>query len=894
MTNQLKKTISNSLVDFGAFDRSNPLEYFKNLLAEDNQHQIEQFHANTPVFDLLRARADLLDQILIYCWKHFVCEDLEFFSLIAVGGYGRRELHPYSDIDILVLHNTSIDPTHANALENFLRFLWDIGLKLGHSVRTVDECESEATDDQVITTTLIESRLLFGSESLFDSMKQRTGPEKIWSSDKFFEAKLSEQRQRYAKFNDTGFNLEPDVKDGPGGLRDFQMIAWIKKRHYNSQTLHELVADGCLNETEYQELFAAQEFLCQVRFALHILTGRGENRLLFDHQRVLATQFGFEDSEESSAVEQFMQKYFQIVMGLERLTEMLLQLFREEIFLEHENCEVVPINQNFQALCDYIEVRDEDLFEKNPLSILEIFLLQEENPELKGIRASTIRLIRQNLHVIDDEFRQDPAAAHLFMGILAQRKGITHQLRRMNRYGVMAAYIPAFANIVGRLQYDLFHVYTVDQHTLFLIRNLRRFALDKHNDELPFCNDVFLLIGKPELLYLAALFHDIAKGKGGDHSLLGETIASDFCRSHHLTEHDTQLVAWLVRNHLVMSMTAQRKDISDPDVIHEFATLVGSMERLNYIYLLTVADIRATNPDMWNAWKDSLLKQLYTATHKSLHRGLDNPVDRTYKVESTQQEARTLLTRLGLLDQPINAVWQNLDNAYFLRYSIDEAVWHTIAISACSETDFPLVFLRPHDQRGSAEVFLYTEDKPALFYQSTAVLDQLGLTIVDARIITTTHGLVLNSYQVLEQTGKPIRDLSREHDICLRLRKRLIDPNYSSFRVVRREERQVRYFPIQTELSFDGEPQRNFTVLELTTADRPGLLSKVGKVFYQLKIRLHNAKITTIGNRAEDVFYISEKDGCLITSDVRQQEIKQAIIDSIEDVDEVGVCSGYV
>ena len=887
MTNLLKKTISNSPVNLEVFNTPNPQEYFKTLLAENNQRLIEQFHSKTPIFDLLHARADLLDQVLICCWKHFACEDSGHFSLIAVGGYGRRELHPYSDIDILVLHNTSIEPTHANALETFFRFLWDIGLKLGHSVRTVDQCESEARDDQVITTTLIESRLLFGSESLFDTMKQRTGPNKLWPSGKFFDAKLSEQRQRYAKFNDTGFNLEPDVKEGPGGLRDFQMIAWIKKRHYNTQTLHELVANGCLDEAEYQELFAAQEFLCQVRFALHILTGRGENRLLFDYQRVLATQFGFEDSQESSAVEQFMQKYFQTVMGLERLNEMLLQLFREEIFREHENCEVVLINQNFQSLCDYIEVRDEALFEKNPLSILEIFLLQEENPNLIGIRASTIRLIRQNLHVIDDEFRQDPAAAQLFMGILAQRKGITHQLRRMNRYGVLAAYIPAFANIVGRLQYDLFHVYTVDQHTLFLIRNLRRFALDKHNDELPFCNDVFLLIGKPELLYLAALFHDIAKGKGGDHSILGETIASDFCRSHQLNEHDTQLVAWLVRNHLAMSMTAQRKDISDPDVIHEFATLVGNMERLNYIYLLTVADIRATNPDMWNAWKDSLLRQLYTATHKSLHRGLDNPVDRSYKVECTQQEARVVLTKLGLQDQTINTVWQNLDNDYFLRYTIDEAVWHTIAISSCSENDFPLVFLRPHDQRGSAEVFLYTKDKPALFYQSTAILDQLGLTIVDARIITTTHGRVLNSYQVLEQTGKPIRDLSRELDICLRLRERLLDPNYSSFSVVRREERQVRYFPIQTELNFDAEPQQNFNVLELTTADRPGLLSKVGKVFYQLKIRLHNAKITTIGNRAEDVFYISENDGCLITSGTRKQEIKQAIIDSIDGRDKV-------
>ncbi len=880
----MKKTTLKSSVNQAAFDTPKPAIYFKDLIREHNEQLAEQFKAKVPIFSLLHARADLIDEILIQSWQHFVCTNLENFALIAVGGYGRRELQPYSDIDLLILHDAEIDSTHIAALENFLRFLWDTGLKIGHSVRTLDECEDKARGDQVILTTLIEARLLYGSPALFDAMLQRTGPDNIWPSGDFFEAKLAEQHARYIKHHDSAFKLEPDVKEGPGGLRDLQMIAWIKNRHYRTRTLHELVANGCLTEDEFQELCTAQIFLSEVRFALQILTDRGENRLLFDHQRVLATQFGFKDSGESSAVEQFMQKYYRTVMGLERLNEMLLQLFREIIYREHERCDIVPINSRFQSLCDYIEVTDEKVFERHPIALLEIFSIQQQIPRLKGIRASTIRLIRQNLHLIDNEFRQSPQVTKLFIQILAQTPGITHQLRRMNRYGILAAYIPAFANIVGRIQYDLFHIYTVDQHTLFLIRNLRRFALDKHNDELPFCNDVFRLIRKPELLYLAALFHDIAKGKGGDHSELGETVASNFCQQHQLTEHETELVAWLVRNHLVMSMAAQRKDLSDPDVIHEFATLVGSLERLNYLYLLTVADIRATNPSMWNAWKDSLLKQLYTSTHKTLHRGLDNPVEKTRTIQSAQNEAFKILIKLGMTEQTIYAVWRMLESDYFLRYSVDEAVWHTIAISSCAASDFPLVFLRPHDQRGSAEIFLYTEDKQALFYQSTALLDQLGLTILDARIITTKHGLVLNSYQILEQTGEPILDLAREHDICIRLRKHLLDPHNSNFQVIRREDRQVRHFPIKPEINFDIEPQRLYTVLELAAADRPGLLSKVGKVFSDLKIQLHRAKITTVGSRAEDVFYISEEDSGKIESDLRKQEIKQLIIDSITQV----------
>ncbi|MGH8552550.1 MAG: [protein-PII] uridylyltransferase, partial [Methylococcales bacterium] len=545
------------------------------------------------------------------------------------------------------LHPDPVTDHHQHRLENYVRFLWDIGLKLGHCVSTLDECEESARTDQIYTTALIESRLLYGSDDLFDAMKTRTGPDNIWPSTDYFDAKIAEQQERYRKFNDTGFNLEPNVKEGPGGLRDIHMICWLKKRHFRSDTLRELVNRDCITLNEYDELMDGQDFLSRVRFALHILTGRPENRLLFDFQSRLAEQFGFQDSRESSAVEQFMQKYYRTVTAVERLSDMLLQLFRELIFVgdltkfdggtlskklqlvrelifvgDDDTRRVEPINRRFQSFGRFIEVTDPRVFEENPLALLEVFLLQQKNPRLKGIRATTIRYIREALPLIDERFRQDPAAARMFMEILSQPSGITHQLCLMNRYGVLPSYMLAFEHIVGRIQYDLFHIYTVDQHTLFLIGNLRAFAIDSVTNELPFCKDIFRLIAKPPLLYIAALMHDIAKGKGGDHSLIGEQIAIDFCARHGLTQHEIDLVAWLVRYHLIMSMTAQKKDLSDPGVIHEFASLVGTMERLNYLYLLTVADIRSTNPQMWNSWKDSLLRDLYIATQKTLRRGL--------------------------------------------------------------------------------------------------------------------------------------------------------------------------------------------------------------------------------------------------------------------------------
>lgn len=874
MTNQLR-----SVADFSrALQTAQPIAAFKSAIAQKNEELRLRYHPKQSPVELLREKARFIDTVLSACWRHFLADEAPQQALIATGGYGRSELFPYSDIDILILLDTNLSETIQDKLSAFSNFLWDIGLKPGLSTRFIPECIALASQDQTIFTALLEMRLIIGNNSLYRQLKQCISTTQLWSSERFFLAKMNEQEQRYGKYHDTAYNLEPNIKEGPGGLRDIQVIGWVFKHHYNAQALRELIKYNFLPKSEYDNLLAARDILWRLRFALHCLTNRCEDRLLFDHQRDLANLFGFTDSEGQPDVEQFMQFFFKTVVDIERLNEMLLQLLNERLMSRQENLTPVPITANFTAIAGYLEASRDDVFQREPLALLEIFLLMQQSTFLKGIRASTIRLIRKNLHLIDDAYRRNKAANRLFMDILKQPRGITHQLKRMNRYGVLAAYLPDFANIVSRMQYDLFHIYTVDEHTLFLIRNLRRFALDKHSQELPFCNNIFLLIPKPDLLYIAALFHDIAKGRGGDHSVLGETIAQNFCQQHDVSRQDTKLITWLVRNHLLMSMTAQRKDISDPEVIHAFALHVGSIQYLNYLYLLTVADIRATNPSLWNGWKDALLKDLYVATHRALHRGLHNPLERSDLIEENKKQANQDLLKLGLPPDTISRSWQHLSDDYFLRYSPDEIAWHTIAIAASDETELPLVLLRPQTQRGSAEIFVYTRDEAQIFSICTATLDQLGLTILDARIITTDDQYVLNSFQVLEQSGEAIHDLYREIHICDTLRQSLLERKVKISRNIHKQSRQAKHFPIETSVTFVDDPSRKHTTIELVTTDRAGLLSTIGRAFVELGIQLYDAKITTIGSRAEDMFYISDQQGQPITNETTRQHICDTLL----------------
>ncbi len=640
----------------------------RRVLREGREGLFQQFDQGVAVTTLVHALSDLTDRVLHDVWTRLL-GDTRDAALAAVGGYGRQELHPSSDVDILILVEPEAEAGLRESIEQLVTFLWDIGLEVGHSVRSPEECAREATGDVTVMTNLIETRLLAGNGALFERMRAATAPTQIWDSAQFFAAKTEEQQARWRKYGDTAYNLEPNIKENPGGLRDIQMIGWVAKRHFSAQQPPRPGQPRLPHRARVPDPDRGPALLWRIRFALHRLTGRREDRLLFDYQRTLADQFGFCDGASNLAVEQFMQQYYRTVQQLNRLNEMLLQLFREAILLHDDIGPPVPINKRFQSRSGYLEVTSASVFRRYPIALLEVFHVLQTHPELLGVRASTIRLIRENRHRIDDAFRADLRARSLFMEILREPTGITHAMRRMNRYGVLAAYIPAFANIVGRMQYDLFHVYTVDEHTLTLLRNLRRFTVTKHDAEFPLCSAIARRIPKLELLYLAGLFHDIAKGRGGDHFQLGARDAWDFCRLHGLSEFDSRLVSWLVERHLLMSMTAQRKDLSDPEVIQAFAEQVGDPNRLDYLYLLTVADARATNPERWNSWKDALLRELYHETRRALLRGLAHPQAQDDLVQHKQDEAKRLVERYGGNPAACTQLWIKFNLDYFLHSS---------------------------------------------------------------------------------------------------------------------------------------------------------------------------------------------------------------------------------
>ncbi|MGH8501067.1 MAG: [protein-PII] uridylyltransferase [Gammaproteobacteria bacterium] len=847
--------------------RAQEIAAFSNILKESNKAFKEAFCTGSDTAALVQGRGAIVDHLLELAWQRFALDDTRGVALVAVGGYGRGELHPYSDIDLMLLLASPADPQLEGRLSEFLTFLWDIGLPVGHSVRALDDCVRAGAEDVTVATNLMESRLLAGPAALYREMTERIAPPHIWPSREFFSAKLEEQEHRHHKFGDTAYRLEPNVKESPGGMRDIQMVGWVTKRHLGATSLHELVHHGFLSEDEYQTLAAGQSFLWRVRYALHMLAGRREDRLLFDYQRTIASQFGYADQDSNLAVEQFMQRYYRTVMELQRLNEMLLQLYQEAILYADETDEPQRINRRFRARKGFLEVTNENIFRRYPSALLELFLVMQQHPELKGVRAATIRLVRKHGYLIDERFRGNIANRSLFMEILRQPSGITHELRRMNRYGVLAAYWPSFARVTGRMQYDLFHTYTVDEHTLVVLRNVRRMSVPEFAHELPFCSELFGQIPKPELLYLAALFHDIGKGRGGDHSEIGAAEAETFCLQHGLSHYDARLVAWLVRYHLLMSLTAQRRDISDPAIINAFADKVGNLARLNYLYLLTVADIRATNPTLWNSWKDALLMDLYLTARRVLQRGLNNPLAREELIGEVKQASLHLLKARGLNLDACRELWREFDEQYFLRHSDDEIAWHTQAIVQSDLRQRPLVLIRQLTARGSTEIFIYAQSHHQLFAYITSALARLGLNVLDARITTTTAGYTLDTFMVLDETGKPIEEQYRIDEISTTLGNLLQDPAHVPLETRWRVSRKLRHFDVPTQISFDTTSNRRYTVLELITADRPGLLSSIGKAFTDSDVLVHNARITTIGEQAEDVFIVTDLKNQPITDE---------------------------
>ncbi len=838
------------------------LPHLREALAQANRYLQQQFEQQVDIVELVHLRASFVDQALEVLWQQHFPVPVPI-SLIAVGGYGRGELHPYSDVDLLIILDESISDSPPEALSSFLTQLWDIGLEIGHSVRTITECRQQAEQDITIATNLLEIRHLCGDPHLFSELQQLTISHKTWDTRRFYREKCAEQQQRHEKYNDTASNLEPNIKESPGGLRDLQIISWVAQQHYQVQGLSELRDKGFIAESEYRTLKKSQAFLWKIRFALHNLAGRKEEKLLIDHQRELARQFGYQDSESRLAVEVFMKDYYLCARDVQRMNELLLQLFEETIILADEPRHISPINRRFQVHNGYLETCNPGIFAYYPLAMLELFLILQQHPEIKGVRASTIRQLYAHIHLIDDAFRADIRSRSLFMEIIRQPKGITHEFRRMNKYGVLGAYLPNFGAIVGQMQHDLFHAYTVDEHTLFLVRNLRRFSCPEYKEEFPLCSDIYYQLPKPELLFIAGLFHDIAKGRGGDHSKLGVVDAAEFCRHHSLSEFDTQIVTFLVRQHLLMSATAQKSDLNDPQVIQTFADQVSTVDRLNYLYLLTVADIRATNDNLWNSWRDSLLKQLYHATRQWLEHKQSIARNIEEKMQQRRQHALQRLILEALPEYQIRQLWQHYDAEYFLRHTTEQIVWQTRQRLTAPGAD-PLICARFYDAQDTAEIFIVTQDRPRLFAATTACLEQLQLDILDARISLTNQGETLNTYivhghidnldTITTALAQQFADLTHVVRYCP-----VITP------------RKMKLFKTPPEITFKTHPSQHYTILELKTHDRPGLLSSIAQLFLQCEIHVTTAKLSTFGDQVDDIFFITNAQQQPLTPEQQQQ-----------------------
>lgn len=856
-------TIENKAATLPSETLKQRIERFRHTLRIANEEICAQHIAEMPRrrrglgAGILATRVHLIDGLIIEAFTDYapLLPKNVAIALVAVGGYGREELNPASDIDLLLLLDHATYTAIRPFAETFLRFLWDIGLTVGHSVRSIRDCLSDARTDVTIMTNLMEARLLAGDEGLLANLVHRLASPKLWPSALYYEAKCKEQRARHHRYDDTGYNLEPNVKEGPGGLRDVHMIGWITRRHFGSPNLHELVKVGFLHEREYKTLIDGRNFLWQVRNGLHFLAKRREDRLLFDYQRTLAHQMGYVDRPGRLAVEQFMKRYYRTIKQLRLLNEIILQHFSEALLTPRRPI-FSPLNTYFQARNNFLEAIDPQVFTRHPASLLEIFVLLQKYPSLKGVRAATIRLLRANLFRIDSQFRRNSEVQALFMTILRSPHGVTQALQRMNAYGVLGAYIPAFGKIVGQMQHDLFHVYTVDEHTLFVVRNVRRLFQVEYRDEFPEASQIAQTLQKPERLYLAALFHDIAKGRGGDHSKLGESEATAFCQRHGLSEYDATFVAWLVRHHLVMSWTAQHQDISDGEVVNRFGEQVGDREHLDNLYLLTIADIRGTNPNVWNTWKGRLLSQLYSDTTRALRRGFGTPINLKARVDEIKQEA-LVLTNQCATKADIEQHWARLSDDYFVRHDADSLAWHACAIVRTRDAELPLVCSRLQSNGTAIEFLIFTPIDDDLFTILTGSFERLNLSIIDARIHMAA-GYALNSFVVLTGDGQARSALTLK-DIEITLRSDLLMPLKPA--PVRTLSRVLKHFPIATEINFSKTPNGHVTVMEVIAQDRPGLLHQVALALATCGARIVTAKVATFGERAEDVFFLTDRHG---------------------------------
>jgi [protein-PII] uridylyltransferase len=827
---------------------------------------------------LLQALSQLADDTLKDLWQRAGLP--AGVALVAVGGYGRGELFPHSDVDVLLLMPDGIscegDAGLKRKVEAFIGSCWDVGLEIGSSVRTVEDCVAQGRRDVTVQTSLLEARLVTGSRKLFTSFQERFRA--TIDPRAFFVAKTLEMRQRHTKFENTPYALEPNCKESPGGLRDLQVILWVANPAGFGKSWDDLARSGLATAFEARQIKRNEALLGMIRARLHVVAGRREDRLVFDLQNAVAESFGYkaviraDGRVVARASERLMKRYYWAAKAVSQLNQVLLLNIEER--LNPARAELRPINERFFEKAGMIEVASDDLYLKHPQAILETFLLYQATPGIKGLSARTLRALYNARKVMDAHFRNDPANHATFRAMLMEPRGITHALRLMNQTSVLGRYLWVFRRIVGQMQHDLFHVYTVDQHILMVLRNVRRFFIAEHAHEYPFCSQLAAGWDKPYILYMAALFHDIAKGRGGDHSDLGAREVRRFCKQHDIDAEDCQLVEFLVREHLAMSRVAQKEDLGDPAVIEAFAARVGNERYLKALYLLTVADIRGTSPKVWNAWKGKLLEDLYRYTLRALGGGTPDP---KADVEARKHEALVQLQLFALPFEAHKKLWDTLDVGYFMRHDAGDIAWHTRHVSRHVGSGKVIVRARMSPVGEGLQVMVYTPDQPDLFARICGYFDQAGFSILEAKIHTATNGYALDTFQVVTaMLPEHYRELCSmaESELCATIVSAGKLPAPSRGRVSRR----VKSFPVSPRIDLRPDDKAQRWLLSISASDRVGLLYSIARVLARHNLNLQLAKVSTLGERVEDMFLI---DGPELQQNRKQIEIETELLEAI-------------
>lgn len=814
------------------------------------------FALGGPVAELIEERTRTVDRVVIAAFEHTFA-GIPDVALVATGGFGRRELLPQSDIDVLLIVPEPMRPEVTRALEALLSQFWNLGLQASHIVRSHKACLEEAERDLTSATALFEARYLAGDRAAFEHLMAALDAPTLWPADRFLQAKLDEQRERHARFNDTAFNLEPNIKEGPGGLRDLHALQWVIKRAFGTEAIEAWVGLSLCTEEELQAVLKARDVLWQVRFGLHRLLKRREERLLFDHQRELAAQFGFQDANPKLAVERFMQGYYRASAAVQRLSRRVWERLQARVL--PSQAERRELEYGFFVIEGRLDHIDPHSLSTNLDRLIQCLrLLAQASEKLRpaAALAGPMSRLSQQLSVAQIESLRTSLP-----NLLREPGDVMNVVEALADIGLLGRLVPAFDQVSGRMQYDMFHAYTVDQHTLFVMHNLARFSRDATQKSYPLAYEVRKRIRKPELLLLAGLFHDIAKGKGGDHSELGEVEARQFGAQAGLSQTDIDLISWLVREHLTMSVTAQKQDIGDPQVVHRFASVVRDWERLDYLYLLTVADISGTNPKLWNGWKERLLGDLYQTTRYALRRGLEHPVHESERIRDVQRVAVELLAKSGIQADAAEALWAEYPAESFLRFNPAQIAWQTEAVLKHAGRAEPLVAVRSPTEHGTTEVFVYSADRDGVFATITAVLDRLQLSVLEARIVSSKQGHVLDTFQVLDAEHKPLTDAERIEELRERLSDELGKPELSLTPARRAWTRQQKHFQLALKLDFSDDEAAGRTEMGLVCSDRPGLLAQIAQVFRAVGLAVHDARIATFGERVEDIFLLSTLDG---------------------------------